>query len=596
MKRIHRLSPETAERIAAGEVVDRPASALKELLENALDAGATSITMRVDQGGKNLLEVSDNGCGMDADDALLALERFTTSKISTVSDLETITSFGFRGEALPSIATVSHLELCSRTDEGEGVRILCDGGRIMPPEPWEGGKGTIVRARELFYNLPARRKFLQSDSRELALCMEVFNGAALAAPEVSFRFWTGTRWASTLAPAPLEQRIGELMGHDLTGSLLSINAEVDKTIISGYITPPTITRPHAGAIRFLINKRPVTARPLMRALLRGYGIHLLPRRYPVAVIVIEMPPDQIDPNVHPRKEEVRLVGEERIGAALEYAVRSVLDTFQPALGSSAIVQPYGDTSHQFTGYSNRSGYVSHPSQKLLIPDDFSPLFNYDEQAREAGLSFMPPPTVVHSEDQVSGRMMIGSFGRILGQYDHTYILTECDGVLSLIDQHAAHERILYEELCQLKGDNLPAQTLLIPITVSLSPVDSETILSHLNELKEMGFELEPFGDGQFLLRSVSAVVRSGFEQDSLEELLDDFANPSVTDISPRERQLRRLACIGAIKAGETLNLTEMESLLRNLSSSTYPNICPHGRPIVIELRREEVERRFRRHN
>ncbi len=317
---VRRLPPSVAERIAAGEVVEKPASALKELLENSLDAGATTVTVRLEAGGKRLLEVVDDGCGMSREDALLALERFATSKIADLGDLDHISTYGFRGEALPSIAAVSHFALLTRPATGSGTHITCEGGHIATVEDWAGAAGTTVRATDLFYNLPARRKFLGSDWRELSLCLAVFNGIALAAPQVSFRIAHNERWLSTLTPTDGTTRAIELLGGDLAENLLECRRLAGEVEINGILSVPSVTRPHAGNIYFLINGRNVSSRALMRALLRGYGNHLLPRRYPVAVISITLPPHQVDANVHPRKEEVRLLGEQSICRALESMV------------------------------------------------------------------------------------------------------------------------------------------------------------------------------------------------------------------------------------------------------------------------------------
>jgi DNA mismatch repair protein MutL len=580
---VHKLPPSVAERIAAGEVVEKPASALKELLENSLDAGATTVTVRLEAGGKRLLEVVDDGCGMTREDALLALERFATSKIADLGDLDHISTYGFRGEALPSIAAVSHFALLTRPPEGSGTHITCEGGHIASVEDWAGATGTTVRAADLFYNLPARRKFLGSDWRELSLCLAVFNGIALAAPGVSFRIAHNERWLSTLTPSDSVTRTVELLGGDLADNLLTTSKAVREAQITGILSVPAVTRPHAGNIFFLVNGRHVTSRALMRALLRGYGNHLLPRRYPVAVVSIALPPHQVDANVHPRKEEVRLLGEQQICRALESMVREVLDAHFPRMESSFESGESAGIVGAVLG-EQPSAIITAPNPALDL-DLTLPLQQAQTTLGQPDGS-IPAPT----EEPVS--YVAGL--RILGQFDSTYILVEKGGVLAIIDQHAAHERILYEQLKSQQSGRLPAQVLLVPIAMELPLHLREFASSNLELLSTLGFEMEPFGEDTMLLRSVSAVVKAGREEEALTELLEGLLEETRAGSPDRDRQLYRLACVGAIKAGDVLTMAEMQALLGSLARTSHPNICPHGRPIIIELHSEELERRFRR--
>jgi DNA mismatch repair protein MutL len=580
---VHKLPPSVADRIAAGEVVEKPASALKELLENALDAGATTVMVRLEAGGKRLLEVVDDGCGMPREDALLALERFATSKIADLGDLDHISTYGFRGEALPSIAAVSHFALLTRPPEGNGTHITCEGGHIASVEDWAGAPGTTVRAADLFYNLPARRKFLGSDWRELSLCLTVFNGIALAAPGVSFRIAHNERWLSTLTPSDALTRTVELLGGDLAGNLLETHRAAGEVTITGLLSIPAVTRPHAGNIFFLVNGRHVTSRALMRALLRGYGNHLLPRRYPAVVISIALPPHQVDANVHPRKEEVRLLGEQQICRALESMVREELDSHFPRLESSFETAEAAGIVGAALG-EPPSTIISAPNPALDM--DFTLPLQQAQSSPNQPAGIHPTPSA-ESPSFVDGL-------RILGQFDSTYILVEKGGVLAIIDQHAAHERILYEQLKAQQSEQLPAQVLLVPITLELPLHLREYVASNLGMLSTLGFEVEPFGEDTVLLRSVSAVVCAGREEEALTELLDGLVEETRAGSPDRDRQLYRLACVGAIKAGDILTMAEMQALLGSLARTSHPNICPHGRPIIIELHSEELERRFRR--
>jgi len=454
-------------------------------------------------------------------------------------------------------------------------------------EDWAGAAGTTVRATDLFYNLPARRKFLGSDWRELSLCLNVFNGITLAAPQVSFRIAHNERWLSTLTPTDTITRAVELLGGDLADNLLEARKVFGEVEIVGILSVPSVTRPHAGNIYFLINGRHVSSRALMRSLLRGYGSHLLPRRYPVAVISIALPPHQVDANVHPRKEEVRLLGEQQICRALEAMVRDVLDAHFPQMESRFDSTDNSGFMDRVLGIgesqTNDEGITS-----ATMPPEPSLTLPIQAQAEESY------PAAISSSDLGGEISSAGAGLRVLGQFDCTYILVERAGILAIIDQHAAHERILYEQLKSQQSGRLPAQVLLVPIAMELPLHLREFAQANLELLSSLGFDLEPFGEETMLLRSVSAVVRAGREVEALTELLEGLVEETRDGSPDRERQLYRLACVGAIKAGDPLTMAEMQALLGSLARTDYPNICPHGRPIVVELRREELERRFRR--
>ena len=543
MSTIHILPPEMVEQIAAGEVVERPASVVKELVENALDAGATAINVEVAGGGVGMVRVSDNGCGMTRADAPLALERFSTSKIRTLADLEAIRTLGFRGEALAAIAAVARLTLLTRTaDELEGTRVTALGGGVSV-EPAASPAGCSVAVSDLYYNTPARRKFLKSPLREAELCQQTVLHYALAHPEVAFRLTMDGRERLVAPPASSLERLALAVGREAAGDMLTIAWEAADLRVQGLISSPSLGRSRRDRQYFFLNRRPIRSGLLAVMLERPYAGRLPPGRYPRAAIQLEIDAALVDVNVHPRKAEVRFAQERSVYQAVSQAVSAALAPFpiQETLGMPG--WPFPET----------------PTAPALL-------------AEEGAVYELRRPEV-------------------LGQVRHTYIVARTFEGLVVVDQHAAHEAVLAERL--LAGG---APVSLSPaVRLDLTPREGELLAAHQGLMLDLGIEMAPFGGNSFLVRGMPGPLA---EQDALmlmAELLEELAaNQGLEPDALRERLAGKAACRAAVKAGDVLTVEEQQALLDDLLEAWSPSVCPHGRPVLFALKAEEMERRFLR--
>ena len=551
--RIHVLPPELAARIAAGEVVERPASVVKELIENSLDAGARAISVEIQDGGLALVRVSDDGCGIARADVPLALERFATSKIHAPEDLEAIRTLGFRGEALSSIAAVARLEILTRTEgELEGTRLVAkDGGAQVSPAA--SPVGTSVTVRELFYNTPARRKFLKSPMREGELVRKAVLRYALAWPGVAFRLVANGKETFVAPPATPLERLGVVLGREIAAGMVEIVWEAGDLRVTGYISEPTLGRSNREGQHFILNGRPIRSGLLAVMLERPYAGRLPPGRYPLAVVRIEINPRLVDVNVHPRKAEVRFAQERAVYQALLWAVEAGLSSFPRQEEYPSLDWPFGKAQ----------GW---PFADVPVAPGLA--------AREPG-----------SEYVVAGGL------RVMGQLRHTYIIAQGSEGLAVIDQHAAHEQVLFETL--LHGGQ--RASLDPPARLELTPREAERLTGHLNLLTDLGLEIEPFGKRSFLLRSLPPALAHIPPLELVTALLDELErNWHLDEERLRERIVARAACTAAVKAGDPLSTETMQDLVDDLLAVWSPATCPHGRPAFITLSVEELERRFLR--
>jgi len=557
MGKIQVLEQWLADRIAAGEVVERPASAVKELVENALDAGARMITVELEEGGFRLIRVTDDGEGMDPQDAVLALRRFATSKLASPDDLHRIVTLGFRGEALPSIAAVSYLELVT-SDGTRGTRVRTEAGRIVGVEEVGSGRGTVVTVRRLFYNTPARRNFLRSVSREAALCLEAVERHALAHPEVAFRVIRDGEevlWCPASDPLERAARVLRVPSH----RLLPIPERPRGARVAGFVGAPEIARRSRTGQYFYVNRRPVHSALLARAVEQGARTLIPTGHHPVCVVFVFLPPLAVDPNVHPRKLEVRFAEEDRVFRAVETAVREA--------------------------------YRSRPLTR--VPESSRSRIPAGAEAQPGSLLVHEP--AVHWAPEPRPARPVSSSLRILGQVLRTYIVAESGEGLVLIDQHAAHERVLYERLRQRTDLEGAAQTLTVPMSVELSSVEAQLAEELSDVLREVGFLVEPFGRNTYLVRAVPAVVRNAAAdllRACLGDLLDGSRIRSVEDAVDRMRIA--VACHSAVRAGEALTQAEMEALVTDLLRCPDPYTCFHGRPTLVVVPRERLEGWFLR--
>ena len=625
---IRTLDEQLVNRIAAGEVVERPAAALKELIENALDAGARRIDIEAEMGGRRLIRVRDDGIGMRREDALSALQRHATSKIATDTDLTRIATLGFRGEALPSIASVSRMEILTRAFEEEtGTRIVVEGGTVQSIEEVGAPIGTTVTVRDLFYNVPARLKFLKTVPTELGHLIETVTRYAFAYPDVSFRL-VHERQELIFTPGSgdLLTAVASVWGRETVQGMVTVEYERDGVRVWGLIAPPHQTRPTRQHQYFFVNLRPVRNKTLTAALDEAYKSLTPEKRHPASILLIGIDPRQVDVNVHPAKIEVRFQREQVVFEAVVHAIRAALlqhgmipSALPSSTARSAAITPAPppDAETIYRILMGRAGLAPAPPASAPPPTDApepdappAPTWERGRPDRTAppaheskhapsptplseALPTLEPPPV--QTTHLPFAYLLEDL-TILGQVQNTYIVVATRQGLALIDQHVAHERVLYEQLCHKRGAlPVPKQHLLNPETLQLSHRDSLLLQERLPELEAVGFELEPFGADAYLIRAVPAALK-GDPVQALRDIVDELVELTVTKRLPsaREQIWITASCKMAIKAGDPLSMPEMQKLIEDLARTENPYLCPHGRPITILLPWGEIERKFKR--
>ncbi|MBI2299425.1 MAG: DNA mismatch repair endonuclease MutL [Armatimonadetes bacterium] len=579
--RIHVLEPVVANQIAAGEVVERPASVVKELVENSRDAGSTRIEVSVEDGGRKLLRVRDNGHGMGDQDAVLCLQRHATSKIRTADDLRNIRSLGFRGEALPSIASVSQMTLITR-EEGRpaGVQMLVEGGVVREFNAVGCPVGTDIAVRDLFFNTPARLKFLKTAATELEHILAHMTAFSLLHHDVAFRLeHNGREVLSAPACSDLKNALVTVYGADLAREMIPVELDAGTLFIRGAIGKPALARGTRSHQWFFVNGRPVRNRTLSHALYDGYHTLLMSGRHPVCVVVIELDPSSVDVNVHPAKSEVRFAREWEVHNLLRRAVREALEAAQ-LLGSGEAMPSLRPTP---PGTLADSPAPAEPGEPAVAPAESLPV---------QGTLFDDPDLPARPTERFPLRI------RALGQVGNSYIACDTEEGLLLIDQHALHERVLYEQLTEEEAHRgRDRQLLAVPLTLDFSPREATAVQSNLDNLAVLGFELEPFGRETFLLRSVPAVLAHRKHEQVLRDVVDDLvAQGSGARGFEHHRDfvLRTMACKAAVKAGDVLAPEEIEELLRLMHGCEIPFHCNHGRPTMFTISLDALERRFGR--
>ncbi|MEW6657458.1 MAG: DNA mismatch repair endonuclease MutL [Thermodesulfobacteriota bacterium] len=573
--RIRVLPPQVAAQIAAGEVITRPWAVVKELVENALDAGARTITVEIEEGGRGRIRVVDDGCGMNPEEAVLSLERHATSKLRRETDLLNISTLGFRGEALPSIAAVSRLEMitCPPGQTG-GYRLVVVAGEIAERSPWSAAPGTQVTVSQLFFNTPARRKFLRSRQAEQAFMVEGLRHLALGYPQVHFLLKTPAR---TLLAAPAAQdlgaRVAAILGAEVAAHLLPLTLESGPIRVAGLLSPPDFSLASNRFQVLLVNGRVVQDRILGAALKEAYQ-GLLPKgRHPAVILRLDLPPDQVDVNVHPAKVEVRFQDSSRIYALLLSALRQ-------GLGGEKEEPRYTVTWHP--GSLARAQEAGAPAPLPL--GDFRP-----RPPAPAAAAPIPAPPLALAPVSWRFQDLL-----LIGQFAATYILAQCPEGLVLIDQHAAHERVLYEML-QDAGAML-RQPLLFPRVVEVPPLQADWLQKNLEHLARAGLELEPFGGASFLITAAPPCLAQADLEAAVLETVEALA-PLKSATQPQtvlEQARLYLACRGAIKAGQELQREEMQALLQQLDELAVSSHCPHGRPLWRLIPFSEIRQGFRR--
>jgi len=573
MGSIHLLDPLVIDRIAAGEVVERPASVIKELVENSLDAGAKRVSVQLEDAGIGLIEVVDDGHGMDAGDVELAFAQHATSKVTTLDDLDAIATMGFRGEALASIASVSHIELTTGTGAGPGVRIKMDGGANRHIEQVAWPRGTTVRVADLFFNTPARRKNLKKPTTELRHAGQTVTDYALCRPDIYVSLAHGKRTLIAAPPAAtLADRVHQVLGAEVAAHWLPVAGQSGSLSIHGGITDPEHQRPNRNEIRWFVNGRPVSDYRLVHALVSAYESLLDHRRFPVSAIFLDLPVQEVDVNVHPRKAEVRFANPSAVYRAVRNAVRESLARHLPPV--------------KILPRDVRSPMGSGESRELPVDE-----WIVAQGTPVAADEFDAPP---------AGAEISGTAGSIrpLAQYDNTYIVAADRKGLLIIDQHVAHERVLYEQvLAQIEARAVEAQHLLVPEMIELSAGEAAVVETQRDLLDSMGFALEPFGGNTWAVRTAPAILGHrdlGEMVRALIASLEQGAGPTALD-DVRKEMAASIACHAAVRANHPLTREEMVRLIADLERCESPTRCPHGRPILVRVDHEELLRRLKRH-
>jgi len=579
------LDNATINQIAAGEVVERPASVVKELVENALDAGATQIAVEIRGGGSELIRVTDNGTGIPAEEVALAFERHATSKIKSPQDLQKIASLGFRGEALPSIAAVADVEtVTSAEGEKAGTYIYLEGGNIVSQKSMARTRGTTITARNLFRRVPARLKFLKSVPTETSHVANTVSQYALAYPEVAFRLTAdGRQTLNTTGKGKIIDAIIDIYGVAAAGKMLEIESAAaswqgrpteanDSIRVTGMVGAPELGRSNRDFLSFFVNRRWVSSRTLAYAVEEAYSGLLMTGRHPMAVLDITIPPEEIDVNIHPAKSEVKFRNDSAVFRSVQKAVRQTLTAQLPVPKIEEVATSY-------------KAYQSTAMPPGSMTEQLQRLRGVTDHAGRAGTT-VPEETAPRLTDSLPVL-------RVAGQVFNGYIVAEGPDGMYIIDQHAAHERIRYNAVLKQREQRKPeVQGLLEPVTFEVTPRQDAIIRSSLEQLADFGFTIESFGDRTYLARAVPAMVAGDDWTKLLKELLDALAGEERSQWE--DKIAASIACHGAVKRGQALSDEEMRSLVRQLEQTANPHTCPHGRPTVIRLSAAQLEREFGR--
>jgi DNA mismatch repair protein MutL len=576
MSRILRLSPELANQIAAGEVVERPASVVKELVENAIDAGAGRVVVMIELGGKQLVRVEDDGEGMEPEDARLALERHATSKLASATDLAAIRTLGFRGEALPSIASVSRLRLRTRArGTTSGIELRVEAGVAAGESIVGAPEGTLVEVRDLFFNLPARRKFLKSDAAEAAQVSRTVGQLALAYPEIGFTLTSAGRTIVQCPPAAsLGARFFQLYGE--RSDLVEIARDAGTVRVFGFVAALAEQGPVRGPQNVFVNRRIVRDRTIAHAIVQAYSVGTIKERSPEVHLFLEVAPDRIDVNVHPTKAEVRFLDQSFVHEVLRHAIMDALGQ-GPApelqFRLAAPVQAPGVERPPVLPGVAAVG-AAHPVSAGPVPGGPAP----------------PGPALAAGQSGVLPMVP-------LGQFRDTFIIAIDDDGVAIVDQHVAHERVLFEQVLErLASGRLESQRLLEPMLVELGPAERQVLVDHADDLARLGFELDDFGGGAVRVRAVPALLGPAAAAAAVRALAGDLdgLEKGAGAAGPLRRLAATTACHAAVKANQPLTREKMQHILDELRRTAYSTVCPHGRPVVLRLTRREIEKNFQR--
>ncbi len=597
---IIRILPEIlANKIAAGEVVQRPSFVVKELIENSLDAGSTSISVEIEKGGKSLIRVSDNGCGLCRDDALLSIERYATSKLFTTEDLFCISTMGFRGEALPSIASVSKFTFITRTSQSDiGTKIDIAGGKLLNVSDIGTPVGTMVEVKNLFFNTPARKKFLKSDNTEISYIADVISGIALGNPGIGFRLFINKKLVKNFhSGQDFFQRSLSVLGKDVYGNLYPIEFENTILSVSGTCSNPSVTRSYSNRIYLFVNQRLVVDRGLVAAVLRGYQGRIMKGRYPMGAVCVNLPFDHVDVNVHPSKREIKFLSPQPVVQSVSTAVSNALFLAQK-----------NETS--YTGNTSVTAFqrlddppTKDPEDHTIMPENgdrslaYLPYDHISDMAetQKVEQTQLKWPKMSFSGISKNTDSLTGVI--ILGQVMGTYIIVQKNNCLMLVDQHAAHERVIFEALKKRHRTlSIQSQALLVPETLDLTHKEADLLNSILEDLSRIGIKIEPFGGTTFIVKSIPQLIEKKQIKPLVLEIIESFLE--TRDPSSKNKWMEdcliSMACHTAIRANKAMQTGEMEQLLKDLEKCENPFHCPHGRPAIVCLDAGQMEKLFKR--
>ncbi len=594
---IHVLPPEVASQIAAGEVVERPASVVKELLENAIDAGARHISVELLEGGQRLIQVADDGVGIPAEEVELAFHRYATSKLSAVADLDDILTLGFRGEALASIAAVSRMILVSRTsDENYGTRLRLEAGRVTGREIIGAPQGTVIVVENLFYNVPARLKFLKKESTERSHIGALIGRYALAYPHIRFVLAHGGQEViHTNGSGDLAEALSSIYGLETASQMIAIESgetdsrrdDLPPISVEGFVGLPALNRSNRNQITVFVNGRWVQDSSLSYAVIQAYHTMLMTGRYPVAVVMITLPSDEVDVNVHPTKAEVRFRRADAVFSAVQRAVRRTLVDNAPPPGVRTEVL-WG--SPEMVARRDRIAQITTERMNQLGID------LEVQTPGQHGKQRMPEPDRSEDETPMPRKKRELPMLRVVGQVGATYIVAEGPQGMYLVDQHAAHERVLYEQfMAEREGHTLASQEMLEALSVELLPEQISLIESNHAELEAAGFKVEPFGRNTVRLQAVPALVSGDDPVEALLAAISEIECGNMpVEATAEQKLIARVCKQAAVKAGQVLSYAEMEALIRQLETCESPRTCPHGRPTMLHLSAGELAKEFGR--
>ena len=596
MTKIKILSDIVANKIAAGEVIERPASVIKELVENAIDAGADSITVEVENGGRRSIRVSDNGVGMSPDDALLSIERHATSKIENVSDIENIITLGFRGEALPSIVSVSKTTIDTKTkDDNFGTRLVIGGGILRNVTEVGRDEGTDVEVKNLFFNLPARRKFLKSENTELKHIKRILYDYAVATPGISLTLYSdGKETFSFKRCTDRKEMLSQILGDTISQNIVPVRLSIDDIEIEGFLGKPETASTSFNQF-IVVNGRPVKSKSIMKAVMNGYGPALTKGLYPAFVLYFEVDPKRIDVNIHPTKREIRIHREFAVLQALRDNIARVFQTMSAA-------PEVGDPPKSFIGYKGSGTPVTiynPPDEKWFRDITRAGKISRGSAFQTSQTGFVFPADTDRStpgEQPISTGAGEALFeGPNFLQLNDMYIVATVKEGAIIIDQHVAHERILYEEILEnLRGKPASAQQLLFPLTLDFSAADFDVLTPMITHLNKIGFGIREFGERSVMIDAIPSGMARFEDGNILYEFIEEIRKYGKITSGYIDKLAASLACRAAIKAGKPLNQSEMQYLIDRLFATNSPFTCPHGRPTVVKLTLEELDRRFGR--